>query len=150
MNIRHATERDLDIIQELEILCFKDPYPKEVLYMLLSLYPELFLVFEQDNIVIGYISGVIRSDGYGHIVSICVHPMYRGRGIGTKLIDIIERIFIKVFNICRYRLEVRVSNVEAISFYTKLGYNIIDRMPSYYPDGEDAHIMIKDSCTDIT
>lgn len=146
MNIRRAHVEELDNIYDLELLCFKDPYPKELLYILLSLYPELFMVAELDGKIVGYVVGVTRSDRYGHIVSLCVHPEYRRKRVGTKLIEYLEKAFRELFGICMYRLEVRVSNTEAINLYKKLGYRIVNTIKSYYPDGEDALLMIKNLC----
>lgn len=146
INIKQASVEDLDQIYELEVLCFKDPYPKRLLLLLLSLYPELFLIVELDHKIAGYVSGVVRRDGYGHIVSICVHPSYRKKGLGTLLMKAIENVFKESFSLCKYLLEVRVSNTSAISFYQKLGYNVVKTIPKYYLNGEDAYLMIKNSC----
>jgi ribosomal-protein-alanine N-acetyltransferase len=146
INIRQANLEDVDKVYELETLCFKDPYPKKLLFLLLSLYPELFLVAEAGHRIVGYVSGLIRRDGYGHIVSICVHPEHRGKGLGTLMMRSIEIILKENFGICRYLLEVRVSNNAAIKLYHKLGYSIVKTIPKYYLDGEDAYLMIKDSC----
>jgi ribosomal-protein-alanine N-acetyltransferase len=145
-SIRQAKVEDLDKIYELETLCFKDPYPKNLLYILFSLYPELFLVTETDNKIVGYVSGLVRRDGYGHIVSICIHPDYRRKGLGTAMMYAIEKILKENFGVCRYRLEVRVSNEVAIKLYHKLGYRIVKTIPKYYLDNEDAYLMIKDTC----
>jgi ribosomal-protein-alanine N-acetyltransferase len=145
-SIRQAKVEDLDKIYELETLCFKDPYTKNLLYILFSLYPELFLVTETDNKIIGYVSGLVRRDGYGHIVSICIHPDYRRKGLGTAMMYAIEKILKENFGVCRYRLEVRVSNEVAIKLYHKLGYRIVKTIPKYYLDNEDAYLMIKDTC----
>ncbi|MEM0490610.1 MAG: ribosomal protein S18-alanine N-acetyltransferase [Ignisphaera sp.] len=146
MHIRQARIEDLDNIYRLETLCFKDPYPKELLYMLLTLYPELFLVIELESNIIGYVAGIVRKDNFGHIISLCIHPTYRRKGLGKQLVAYIEKVFKESFNVCQYRLEVRTSNIEAISLYKKLGYSIINRISNYYPDGEDAYIMIKYVC----
>jgi ribosomal-protein-alanine N-acetyltransferase len=145
-SIRQAKVEDLDKIYELETLCFKDPYPKNLLYILFSLYPELFLVTETGNKIVGYVSGLVRRDGYGHIVSICIHPDYRRKGLGTAMMYTIEKILKETFGVCRYRLEVRVSNEVAIKLYHKLGYRIVKTIPKYYLDNEDAYLMIKDTC----
>jgi ribosomal-protein-alanine N-acetyltransferase len=145
-SIRQVKVEDLDKIYELETLCFKDPYPKNLLYILFSLYPELFLVTETGNKIVGYVSGLVRRDGYGHIVSICIHPDYRRKGLGTAMMYAIEKILKENFGVCRYRLEVRVSNEVAIKLYHKLGYRIVKTIPKYYLDNEDAYLMIKDTC----
>ena len=41
------------------------------------------------------------------------------------------------------QLEVRVSNTEAIRFYTKLGYEPVFHICGYYADTEDAIVMMK-------
>lgn len=146
MSIRQARLEDINSVYHLETMCFKDPYPKRLLLTLLALYPELFLVVEYENEVIGYVVGIVRRDDYGHMVSLCIHPMYRRKGFGASLVNKLEKIFTEKFNICKYRLEVRTSNMVAINLYRKLGYQIVDIIPSYYPDGEDAYVMVKNVC----
>ncbi len=148
VKVRRARLEDLKRVCELEVLCFKNPYPPQLLAMYLALYPELFLVAEENGEVVGYVCGVVRSDGYGHVVSLCVHPSFRRRGIGEALMLSIEDVFRRVFGVCRYRLEVRVSNSPAIKLYRKLGYEVSAVLRSYYLDGEDAYLMIKDECVD--
>lgn len=149
MIIRRVEINDLNSIYFLETLCFKDPYPRELLYMFLSLYPELFFVAEINSMIVGYVISVIKPGHIGHIVSLCVHPKFRRKGIGTKLIQSVEETCRKKFNVCKFRLEVRVSNAGAISFYTKLGYSIAFKASKYYPDGEDAYVMIKNECSNV-
>ncbi|MEM0026536.1 MAG: ribosomal protein S18-alanine N-acetyltransferase [Ignisphaera sp.] len=146
--IRRAERNDIESIYELEKKCFKDPYPEIVLRMLYELYPELFFVAEENDTktIVGYVSGMIRIDGFGHIVSICVDQRYRGRGIGRKLMETIENAMRTLFSVCRYRLEVRVSNTNAINLYKSLGYRIEAILKKYYLDGEDGYLMIKNSC----
>jgi ribosomal-protein-alanine N-acetyltransferase len=40
-------------------------------------------------------------------------------------------------------LEVRVSNVGAQELYKKFGFEVIDLIPAYYSDGEDAYLMAR-------
>lgn len=150
LSIRQAKIEDINSIYDLEVMCFKDPYPKRLLFTLLALYPELFLVIEYENKIVGYVVGIVRKDSYGHVISLCIHPMYRRRGFGTRLVNSLERSFTEKFNICKYRLEVRISNTGAINLYRELGYKITNTISNYYPDGEDAYIMTKDVCENIT
>ncbi|MEM4138682.1 MAG: GNAT family N-acetyltransferase, partial [Sulfolobaceae archaeon] len=41
-------------------------------------------------------------------------------------------------------LEVRVSNVPAISLYKKLGFREVKVLRYYYADGEDAYLMARE------
>lgn len=135
-----------DIIREIyeaELTCFKDPYPPRLLLYYLRLSQDLFIVCRSGGRVAGYAIGVIEDLGrVGHVVSICVHRDYRRRGIGRRLMEILEKLFIER-GALEARLEVRVSNEAAISLYRSLGYTIAGIYRGYYSDGEDAYIMIK-------
>jgi len=135
-----------DIIREIyetELTCFKDPYPPRLLLYYLRLSQDLFIVCRSRGRVAGYAIGVIEDLGrVGHIVSICVHRDYRRRGIGRRLMEMLEKLFTEK-GALEARLEVRVSNEAAISLYRSLGYTIAGIYRGYYSDGEDAYIMIK-------
>lgn len=145
IDIRSARLEDLEQIYRIEIESFKIPYPLEYLYLLLSLAGDLFIVAVRCDEIVGYAVGLLRIDNIGHIVSIAVANKYRRRGIGKRLLQELERR-LKDKGAKRFRLEVRVSNRIAINLYLKLGYRIDRVIPRYYPDGEDAYLMIKDDC----
>jgi len=145
VEVRECRLEDMGGVCNIEKRCFRFPYPCEVLVILRTLYPELFLVAEDRGRVVGYVSAVIRRDGTGHVVSICVDPDYRGRGIGKALMnEILKKL--RESGVCRVRLEVRVSNEVARRLYERLGFKVVDRIDNYYPDGEDALVMVKDLC----
>ena len=77
-----------------------------------------------------------------HLVSIAVHPDYRGSGLGRKLMrkmeEEAERLGVKGI-----WLEVKAGNSARI-FYRKLGYREIIRIGRYYPDGSEAIQMVKE------
>ena len=123
--------------------CFRYPYPADTFLVFKALYPELFLVAIKNDEIVGYVCGVLRRDGCGHIVSICVRPKFRGLGIGKALMLEIEKRFIELGVKC-FLLEVGVGNEIAQRLYMKLGYRVIGRIKNYYPDGEDAFVMRKD------
>ncbi len=141
MIVRCFRDRDIDEVYEVEMLSFKDPYPKPLLVFYSRLEPEGFLVAECDSRVVGYVIGV-RERGYCHIISIAVHPAYRRKGIGSallkKLIEIMEHK-----GLTSFLLEVRVSNTAAINLYRRFGFRIVRRIPSYYKDGEDCFVMVR-------
>ena len=66
-----------------------------------------------------------------------VHPSYKRRGLGKKLI---YRIFkeCKNENINRIFLEVSLRNEQALSFYDFFGFETISIRKNYYKDGSDA------------
>ncbi len=141
--IRTALYSDLEGVFRIELESFRIPYPKQYLAALLALAGDLFLVAETREGIVGYAVGVLRVNNMGHIVSIAVAKRWRRKGIGTKLIRELERRF-REKKMKVSRLEVRVSNEPAIRLYERLGYKIIHRVKNYYPDGEDAYLMIKE------
>ena len=66
-----------------------------------------------------------------------VHPSYKRRGMGKKLI---YRIFkeCKNENIKRIFLEVSLKNKQALNFYNYLGFETINIRKKYYKDGSNA------------
>ena len=143
ITLRRVQQKDLRRIHEIEKLSFKYPYSLNYIKLLLILSPELFYVAEVDNEIVGYVVGLIEYGNIGHIISIAVHPKWRRKGIGSKLLMKIEEEF-KRRNIKIFVLEVEVNNKPAISLYEKHGYRIIDVIKRYYPGGEDAYLMIKE------
>jgi len=141
--IEEAKERDLEAIMEIEKLSFPSyPYSLDFFKTLLKDCGRYFLLSKIGNTILGYICGRIFRGELGEIVSIAVIPNFRRRGIGRKLMFELESRF-KNDGIKVTRLEVSVKNVDAIKFYEALGYEIIQLIRNYYPDGSDAFIMIK-------
>ncbi len=140
-NVRNASPEDIDLIVRVERRSFKHPYPKIIFISALFLHPELFLVVECDGEVAGYITGFVTSDNCCHIASIAVDPDFRGMGLGSRLIEVFEDRCVGMDLEC-VRLEVSVLNEEALKLYRKLGYEVIERIPNYYPDS-DAYLMSK-------
>ena len=66
-----------------------------------------------------------------------VHPSYKRRGLGKKLINkIIKQC--KNENIQRIFLEVSLKNKQALDFYEYFGFKTIGIRKKYYKDGSDA------------
>lgn len=139
--VRGATFKDLNAVMDIERKSFHYPYPKTVFISALFLHPELFLVVECNEIVAGYVIGYITREECCHIASVAVDPSLRRRGLGYRLLESLENRCVEAGVGCA-RLEVSVLNDEAIKLYRKLGYEIVGRIPNYYPDS-DAYLMRK-------
>ena len=71
------------------------------------------------------------------ITYLSVHPLYKRRGLGKKLINNIFKEC-KNENIKSIFLEVSHNNKEALSFYEYFGFETISIRKKYYKDGSDA------------
>jgi len=140
--INRATERDLNQIYDIEKESFENPYPFSLLraYLYIS---DLYLVARKEDLILGYIIGIVQFNVRGHVVSIAVRKDWRNRGIGSMLLLELERRF-RDLN-CKYSyLEVSINNIPAISFYRKMGYIIVKFHKNYYGRGKHAYVMVKD------
>jgi len=130
--IRKCKEEDLEEVFRIELLSFKFAYPRLLFHEYLE---KLFFVAEENGKIVGY---VMADEKRNLIVSIAVHPAYRRKGYGKKLME-------HVLNFMKGKviLQVRKSNEIAIKFYEKLGFRKIGEIKKYYIDGEDAILMAK-------
>ncbi|MCW5317546.1 ribosomal protein S18-alanine N-acetyltransferase [Nostoc sp. KVJ3] len=76
-----------------------------------------------------------------HITILAVHPQYHRQGLGAALLySLIKTACDRKME--RATLEVRASNLAAISLYQKFGFKTAGRRRGYYQDnGEDALIL---------
>lgn len=75
-----------------------------------------------------------------HIMSIAIYQSYRGKSVGSKMIDLVKKTFPDK-NITLY---VQTTNKRAISFYKKNDFLIMNTKKDYYHNLEnnDAYTMI--------
>ena len=107
-------------------------------------WPAGFLVAaDERDVPVGFLLGVNQVPGEGRVLMFAVDQGWRGTGVGHALMDaFLERCRLRQFR--RVTLEVRVSNVGAIRFYTRYNYSVIDLLRSYYSDGENGYHMARD------
>jgi [ribosomal protein S18]-alanine N-acetyltransferase len=76
-----------------------------------------------------------------HITILAVHPNYRGQGLGQAILwGLLASAYARGLE--RATLEVRASNVTALSLYQKFGFKTAGRRRHYYQDNdEDALIL---------
>lgn len=141
VTIRQATVNDAEAIHEIETLCFPDPWSLDTLVYELSKNPRAFyIVAELESQVVGY-AGLWWIEDEGHITNVAVRPGYRNRRIGAGIIQVMLD-FTGQEGIRHHTLEVRRSNLAAISLYEKFGFQIEGVRKGYYVNNrEDALIM---------
>jgi ribosomal-protein-alanine N-acetyltransferase len=78
-----------------------------------------------------------------HLNLLAVDARYQGLGVGRRLVEWLERSA-RVAGTFIISLEVRLSNQGARTFYRKLGYTELARIPRYYAGREAAMRMSRD------
>ena len=137
---------DIPQVAALDHLSFADPWPQGSFeYELKANNYSLCLVAEDPaaaeggNIVGALVIWLIVDEA--HIATIAVHPDYRHRGIGRRLLaegllQAAERGAVKSL------LEVRSGNAEALHLYYGFGFKAVGLRPKYYPtEQEDALLL---------
>lgn len=132
---------DLPEVEAIERASFTTPWPPN------AYRSELednrlasYLVARVGERVVGY-AGMWLMVDEAHITTFAVHPSWRRRRIG-------ERLLLAMLDLAAARrareatLEVRVSNLAARRLYEKYGFRPVGIRPRYYSDdGEDAIVM---------
>lgn len=140
LTIRKACISDITGVYNVETSCFPTPWSlASITYDIFENPLSLYVVAEEGDSIIGF-CGLHCIYDEGHIMNLAVLEEYRGTGAGEKLLrKLIELAPPEVRN---YTLEVRKSNIRAISLYKKLGFKIFGVRRGYYSDNdEDALIM---------
>ena len=140
--IRKIKESDIKSIISLELETLNTTLGEKIFKDSISNPMDKFYVYEDNEEVIGYIS--ISFDGYqGEILNFCVKKDYQHKGIGSSLLNhaIVD---LSKMGATSFILEVRESNVNAISLYNKFDFKEISVRKNYYSNGEDAKVLIKE------
>jgi len=138
--IREMKDIDVDTVFELEKVIFTDAWSYKMIKDEVDgqYFKKPYVMILNEKIV-GYAFIWIIDDEI-HLNNFAIHPEFRRKGLGLKLISF---IFDELHNYRVIFLEVRISNHSAISLYQKVGFRELLRRKGYYSDGEDAIVMQK-------
>ncbi len=103
-------------------------------------YPSYFLVAGQDEQITGFISGRRILDE-GEILNLAVKPSERSAGVGKALVQALLERFGRE-NAVQVFLEVRESNLGAITFYQGLGFRQVGKRTGYYRNPVGAALVL--------
>ncbi len=139
--IRPMRVADLTAVQQIERASFMTPWPQQAYRQELETNRlAQYLVAQIGDEVVAY-GGIWLMVDEAHITTFAVHPRYRRRKIG-------ERLILALLDLAADRgareatLEVRLSNLPARRLYEKYGFRPVGLRPRYYSDNnEDALIM---------
>jgi [ribosomal protein S18]-alanine N-acetyltransferase len=148
--IRQFIETDLPRLLLIEEMAQISPWTEETFRQCFQLGAHYWVIEEQGQVV-GFIIMMMQL-GEGHILNVCVHPDAQHRGLGHQLVSHVLKIA-KLKGIGIAFLEVRRSNLSAISLYKKLGFVEMGERKDYYATKkgrEDAILYAKDLGVDET
>jgi len=141
ITIRPMTEPDLERVLAIEQASFPAPWRREHFLHELGAPHAFPFVAEEDEAVVGFVClNALFEEA--HILDIATDPQQRGRGIAGMMME-------HAFSVARGQgaevmaLEVRASNIAAITLYERLGFCRTGTRRGYYEGKEDAVLMEK-------
>jgi len=139
--IEPASWRDIKSLDKLEKISFgEDAWPLLELLGVLAFPGVVHLKAVVDGEMVGFIAGdPRRNEKTGWILTLCVLPDWRRRGIADALLSECEQ----KMGLPLVKLTVRRGNIPAINLYKKLGYIQTDIWSRYYHNGEDGLVLEK-------
>lgn len=139
--VLYLDEKDAKDIAVLEELCFSTPWSEKAITDSIK-NKNIFMGIKESENLIGYLS-MYQSFGEGYINNIATHPNYRRQGLGKALLCALMDFCIEAeFEFIT--LEVRESNIPAISLYSSFGFKEEGRRKNYYnAPKEDAIILTR-------
>jgi ribosomal-protein-alanine N-acetyltransferase len=149
LEISKMVGEDLDEVMKIEEVSFSSPWSRGMFLTELRDNPFSTLLAAKvihprgevaEAHLVGYCCFWIVF-GEVHIMNLAVHPDWRRKGIGTRLVE--EAISIsRKQAVQKIHLEVRRSNDSARKLYEKFGFQVIAVRPNYYTQPrEDALLM---------
>lgn len=82
-----------------------------------------------DGALLGAVAWMAREEGrVAYVMAIAVDVHARGNGIGRALMVAVERTGAK-----SVALHVHAGNEDAVAFYERLGFHVVEKCPNYYP-----------------
>ncbi|HGY5236785.1 GNAT family N-acetyltransferase [Aeromonas salmonicida] len=141
--LRVATHADMHAIWQIDVNVFgEDVYPGFFFRQAMDLWPELLLVAELDDKLLGYALGGLGQDrSQGWLLSLAVLPEARGFGLAERMMLQLEQALAQVL-VERVRLTVDPAN-PAKRLYFRLGYQHVAEERDYFGPGEDRLLLEK-------
>jgi ribosomal protein S18 acetylase RimI-like enzyme len=146
ITVRRATINDLETLFEIERECFTlEAFTKQQMAFLLENPHNISLTAWKNNMIAGFIIGLIQNSNetrIGRVYTLDVAVKHRRKGIGLKLLNELEQLFIEK-GVKNSYLEARTDNVAARELYDKHGYTEVKQLKDYYSKGVHGILLVK-------
>lgn len=141
MQIVKFSDNHIADILKVEQECFVTPWSEKMFKEEISGKFSHYYVVESNGRAVAYM-GMWSLSGEGHITNVAVAKSERRKGLAKALISHFIEIA-KRENLEFMTLEVRKSNIAAISLYKSFGFVDVGVRKNYYENKEDAYLLTK-------
>jgi [ribosomal protein S18]-alanine N-acetyltransferase len=137
MILKRASITDLHEIGKIEADNFTpEDFGLSIASLRYHLKKNTIFIIKDESGVIGYCLWLTRKSYY-RLYSIAILQAFQSKGYANMLLE----YSLKQLNGKDLQLEVKTTNLKAISLYEKFGFKIIKKLTSYYPDHIDRYLM---------
>jgi ribosomal-protein-alanine N-acetyltransferase len=142
INLRLIEKKDYSFVIDIENNYFNQvTYDDFIKYYVCNNLFIIYIIHHQED-RLGYIMIWLDEDK-AQIYSMYILEEFRKQGVAYSSLQFIEKTLIDK-GVGEWTLEVRESNLPAISLYQKIGFKTIGRRKDYYTNHEDALYMYKE------
>lgn len=134
------TSEALEGVAELEKLCFSQPWSAKSLELLTNDGIGVGMVCRKDGIICAY-GGMLCAVDEGQITNIATHPDFRRQGYGKAVVEALIK-YAKNNHLDSISLEVRESNMPAITLYRELGFKVEGKRKDFYTKPTEAALVM--------
>jgi ribosomal protein S18 acetylase RimI-like enzyme len=143
VEVRRYEPADESFVAGLATLAFRDFAHNPTLSTLRLLRPPaVTLIATRQHEPAGFVIVEPHDDTFASIQAIAVAPDARYRGVGARLLTAglaaARQVGAREVRLCTAQ-----ANVEALSLFLKHGFVIVNRMPRFYPRGQDACLLAR-------
>lgn len=141
-SLRRMEKKDIPLVAEIERECFSSPWSEDALLAETENPSAHFFVLEKENALAAYMGMHIVLDEC-YITNVAVKKAFRKNGFGKALVE--NALTVAKESDCSFiTLEVRVSNLAAVSLYEGCGFEKVGERKNFYScPTENALIMTK-------
>lgn len=142
MIIRRFSISDIHSVMRVVKKSLGETYPPSLYLTMHSMWQDGFMIAEENGQITGLVAAVESEKRIARVLMLAVLPEHRGRSYGSALMRKLEdHCLAGAFH--AIRLEVRKSNLSALSFYERRGFSVSGEIDNFYLNGESAYQMIK-------
>lgn len=139
ITVKKAERRDVPKIAEIERESIPQPWSEAAFYSALENENAVTLAAFRGGVLCGFITGVYLLDT-ADIYSAAVSPEYRKKGVGKRLL---EGFFSALpEDVKSVGLEVRESNIPAISLYERFGFERVGMRKNFYREPRENAVLM--------
>ena len=141
IQIKIMNESHVAQVAALEKVCFSMPWSENSVRSELTNPLSLWLVAEENGILLGYIGSQAVMDE-ADVMNVAVDPARRREGIALMLVEALVAA-LNEKGVHALLLEVRASNEPAKALYERQGFAQVGRRPNYYRNPKEDALILK-------